>query len=149
MSFTVVFTHLPSAIFLALLPAPSSLFITVALLVARSALASMDQAPRSAFLSAVVLPEERTAVMGIVNTVKTLSQSSGPLITGVLAADGRFWIAFVVAGSLKASYDVAMLSMFASTPLAGEQRAAGRENGPRAQSDNDDDRSPEARITRA
>ncbi|EME47590.1 hypothetical protein DOTSEDRAFT_105592, partial [Dothistroma septosporum NZE10] len=109
---TMVFTHLPSAIFLALLPAPSSLFMTIVLLVARSVLSSMDQAPRSAFLSAVVLPEERTAVMGIVNTVKTMSQSSGPLITGALASDKRFWVAFVIAGSLKASYDLAMLSMF-------------------------------------
>lgn len=81
----------------------------------------MDQAPRSAFLSAVVLPEERTAVMGIVNTVKTSSQSAGPLITGVLASDSRFWIAFVVAGSLKAAYDLVMLGMFASTPLEGER----------------------------
>ncbi|EME86849.1 uncharacterized protein MYCFIDRAFT_109490, partial [Pseudocercospora fijiensis CIRAD86] len=109
---TMVFTHLPSAIFLALLPVPSSLFMTIVLLVARSSLASMDQAPRSAFLSAVVLPEERTAVMGVVNTVKTTSQSSGPLITGILAQGGRFWISFVVAGGLKASYDLAMLSMF-------------------------------------
>lgn len=87
----------------------------------------MDQAPRSAFLSAVVLPEERTAVMGIVNTVKTMSQSSGPLITGALAANSRFWISFVVAGSLKASYDVAMLYMFASTPLEGEDTKPSRD----------------------
>jgi len=90
----------------------------------------MDQAPRSAFLSAVVLPEERTAVMGIVNTVKTMSQSSGPLLTGLLAADQRFWIAFVVAGGLKASYDVAMLSMFRSTPLEGDREDARRQAQP-------------------
>lgn len=96
--------------------------MTIMLLVARSILSSMDQAPRSAFLSAVVLPDERTAVMGIVNTVKTMSQSSGPLITGTLASDQRFWIAFVLAGSLKASYDLAMLSMFVNTPLEGEPR---------------------------
>ena len=120
----VVFTHLPSAIFLALLPAPNSVFMTIVLLVARSSLSSMDQAPRSAFLSAVVLPEERTAVMGIVNTVKTLSQSSGPLITGTLASSKHFWIAFVLAGALKASYDLAMLYMFASTPLAGDRSKA-------------------------
>ena len=98
--------------------------MTIVLLVARSSLASMDQAPRSAFLSAVVLPEERTAVMGVVNTVKTMSQSSGPLITGVLAQGSRFWIAFVVAGGLKASYDLAMLSMFASTKLEGDRANA-------------------------
>ena len=61
----------------------------------------MDQAPRSAFLSAAVLPEERTVVIGVVNTAKSLSQSAGPLVTGVLAAGGRFSAAFVVAESLK------------------------------------------------
>ena len=59
----MVATHLPSSIFLALLPAPTGLPATICLLVARSILNSMDQAPRSAFLSVVVLPEERTAVM--------------------------------------------------------------------------------------
>jgi hypothetical protein len=75
----------------------------------------MDQGPRSAFLSAVVLPTERTAVMGVVNVVKTLSQSSGPVLTGWLASEGRFWVAFVVAGSLKISYDIGLLTMFAQT----------------------------------
>ena len=73
----------------------------------------MDQAPRSAFLSLVVLPEERTAVMGIVNILKTLSQSSGPTVTGILAGRDHFWVAFVVAGSLKAAYDLMLLAFFA------------------------------------
>lgn len=98
------------------------LWLTIVLLIARSSLAAMDQAPRSAFLSAVVLPEERTAVMGIVNTVKTMSQSSGPLITGVLAGGGRFWIAFTVAGALKAGYDIGMLTMFASRKIEGDRK---------------------------
>ncbi|TKA70890.1 hypothetical protein B0A55_08100 [Friedmanniomyces simplex] len=119
---TMVFTHLPSAIFLALFPLPPSLVITIILLVARASLSSMDQAPRSAFLSAVVLPEERTAVMGIVNTVKTMSQSSGPLITGTLAGGGRFWVAFVVAGALKASYDIGMLTMFVGMRIEGDRQ---------------------------
>lgn len=112
---TMVFTHLPSAVFLAILPAPHSLALTVVFLVARASLASMDQAPRSAFLSAVVLPNERTAVMGIVNTLKTTAQSGGPLVTGYLAGKDRFWIAFLVAGALKASYDLGMLVIFSGT----------------------------------
>lgn len=115
---TMVFTHLPSAIFLALLPLPRSLALTIVLLVSRSSLASMDQAPRSTFLSAVVLAEERTAIMGIVNTVKTASQSAGPLIAGSLADSDRFWIAFVLAGSLKASCDIGMLAMFKNVDLS-------------------------------
>ncbi|CAO2648402.1 Nn.00g076690.m01.CDS01 [Neocucurbitaria sp. VM-36] len=108
----MVFTHLPSSIFLGLLPVPPGLPLTICLLVGRSILNSMDQAPRSAFLSIVVLPEERTAVMGVVNILKTLSQSSGPSLTGVLAGHGRFWVAFVVAGSLKAAYDLMLLTFF-------------------------------------
>jgi hypothetical protein len=108
----MVITHLPSSIFLALLPVPSGLPLTICLLVGRSVLNSMDQAPRSAFLSLIVLPEERTAVMGVVNILKTLAQSSGPSVTGLLAGHGHFWVAFVVAGSLKAAYDVMLLVFF-------------------------------------
>jgi MFS family permease len=124
---TMVFTHLPSAILLALIPAAGSLALTIVLVVGRASLASMDQAPRSAFLSAVVKAEERTAVMGVVNTVKTFSQSSGPLITGLLAGGSKFWIAFLIAGALKTGYDLGMLSMFANLKLEGDARHEGRE----------------------
>jgi hypothetical protein len=123
---TMVFTHLPSAILLSLVPLPGSLAPTVFFLVVRASLASMDQAPRSAFLSAVVLPGERTAVMGVVNTVKTLSQSSGPLITGLMADGGRFWIAFLLAGSLKALYDLGLLTVFLNHKVEGEENVTGR-----------------------
>ncbi|KAI4140085.1 MAG: hypothetical protein L6R39_005961, partial [Caloplaca ligustica] len=64
---TMVFTHLPSAIFLALIPLPSNVRVAMTFLVLRSCTQNMDQAPRQAFLAAAVLPSERTAVMGIVN----------------------------------------------------------------------------------
>ena len=114
---TMVFTHLPSAIFLALLPVPRNLGMTVVLLFARASLNSMDQAPRSAFIAAVVRPEERTAVMGIVNVVKILAQSGGPSVTGLLAKSGVFWVAFVVAGVCKMCYDLGLLVLFVGTKL--------------------------------
>ena len=109
---TMVFTHLPSAIFLALIPLPSYAWMAMTFLILRSCMQNMDQAPRQAFLAAAVLPSERTAVMGAVNVVKTLSQSGGPVATGWLAGIGKFWIAFLIAGAMKASYDLAMLKMF-------------------------------------
>ena len=72
----------------------------------------MDVAPRAAFMAAIVLPQERTAIMGIVVVVKTTAQSLGPLITGVLVDKNLFWIAFILAGSLKACYDIGMLVLF-------------------------------------
>lgn len=50
--------------------------------------------------------------MGVVNILKTLSQSTGPSFTGVLAGHDHFWVAFVVAGSLKAVYDLLLLALF-------------------------------------
>ena len=108
----MVFTHLPSAIFLALIPIPNDVHLSLLFLILRSCSQSMDVAPRSAFLAAIVLPSERTAIMGLVNVVKTMAQSLGPLITGVLADRDLFWVSFVAAGSLKATYDLGLLAVF-------------------------------------
>ncbi|MCJ1380167.1 hypothetical protein MMC17_003270 [Xylographa soralifera] len=120
---TMVFTHLPSAIALSLIPVPSSLTGAIVFLVLRSCTQSMDVAPRSAFLADIILPNERTAVMGTINVVKTCSQSLGPSITGVLADHGLFWVAFVMAGSLKATYDLGMLAVFLGHEKREEEEA--------------------------
>ncbi|KAI9813615.1 MAG: para-aminobenzoate synthase, (PABA) [Pycnora praestabilis] len=133
---TMVTTHLPSAIFLLLTPLPPTLAPTILLIFLRSSLSSMDQGPRTVFLSTVVLPSERTAVMGIVNTVKTSAQSVGPLVTGVLAGRGvglgGFGGAFLVAGVLKGSYDLGMLVMFLGAKPR-EEDGEGAERGVREQ----------------
>ena len=123
----MVFTHLPSAIFLALIPIPQSLPLSLLFLVLRACTQSMDVAPRSAFLAAILLPAERTAVMGAVNVVKTTAQSLGPLITGVLASHGLFWVSFVCAGSLKASYDLGLLALFKNHERDQEARETANE----------------------
>jgi len=51
--------------------------------------------------------------MGLINVVKTSASSIGPSVTGLLAGRDLFWISFVVAGSLKATYDLGVLAMFA------------------------------------
>ena len=103
----------------------------------------MDVAPRSAFLAAVVLPNERTAVMGSINVVKTSAQSLGPFITGVLINSNLFWVAFVMAGSLKATYDLGMLAIFAGHKTheerAEEERRA-QETERLRESENPDER---------
>ena len=119
----MVFTHLPSAICLALIPIPSTLAGALVFLIGRSCTQVMDVAPRSAFLAAIVLPHERTAVMGTINVVKTCAQSLGPVITGVLGTHNHFWVAFVAAGSLKATYDLGLLALFAERKSREERNA--------------------------
>lgn len=116
---TMTFTHLPSAIFLGLVPLPpattSGTWTAMAFLSLRACTQSMDQAPRQAFLGAAVLPAERTAVLGVVNIVKTLAQAGGIGSTGVLAGAKLWVVMFTGAGVLKASYDLLMLWMFLGT----------------------------------
>lgn len=75
----------------------------------------MDVAPRSAFLAAALPADQRTAMMGLINVVKTCSTSIGPFVTGILADHGLFWVSFTTAGCLKAAYDIGMLLTFAGT----------------------------------
>lgn len=72
----------------------------------------MDQVLRQAFLASAVLPTERIGAMGIINVIKTLSHSVGPLIIGRLARAGKFWVAVVVAGCLEILYDVFLFFVF-------------------------------------
>jgi hypothetical protein len=106
----------------------------------------MDQAPRSAFLSVVVLAEERTAVMGVVNILKTLSQSGGPWLTGLLADNNRFWVAFAVAGSLKGAYDILLLVFFAGRVHQRGADATAATSGPAVQDPIDDGHADNPRI---
>lgn len=72
----------------------------------------MDVAPRQAFLSAVVASEERTSVMGIVNVVRTLASSAGPVLMGKFAAIRKMSLGFMVAGICKVIYDLGILASF-------------------------------------
>jgi MFS family permease len=114
---TMVFTHVPSSAAVLLFPFPKSIHLTVALFFLRTGLNNMDQAPRSAFIAAVVKPEERTAVMGITSMLRTLAATAGPSVTGILAGHNRFWIAFVAAGSLRLAYDLGLWAMFVNMKL--------------------------------
>lgn len=109
----MVFTHLPSTIALSLIPIPSALPLALAFLILRSCSQSMDVAPRSAFLAAALPKAQRTAIMGLINVVKTCTQSLGPLLTGILAEHQVFGHSFIIAGVLKAVYDIGILVCFA------------------------------------
>lgn len=114
---TMVFTHIPSSAAVLLFPAPNVFWMTIILLFVRAGLNNMDQAPRSAFIAAVVKPEERTAVMGFTGMWRTLSATAGPTITGFLASGDRFWIAFVASGAFRLTYDVGLYALFVNTKL--------------------------------
>ena len=67
--------------------------------------------------------------MGIVNIVKTSSQSVGPVITGYLAGAHNFWIACLVAGGLKIIYDLGILAAFVNHKTREEESEENYEAG--------------------
>jgi MFS family permease len=131
----MVFTHLPSSITSAFIPLPNSVGWTVSLLLFRAALNAMDQAPRTAFIAAVVRPEERTGVMGITSMVRTLAMSVGPSVTGLLAGNDRFWAAFVASGICRVSYDLGLWVLFVNVNV----KVGGGKNTDEARRDEDAD----------
>jgi MFS family permease len=118
---TMVFTHLPSSLASAFIPLPPTIGWTIFLLLFRAALNSMDQAPRTAFIAAVVQPEERTGVMGITSMVRTLAMSIGPSITGLLGHNGTFWAAFLATGICRVSYDLGLWVLFVNVKVDGKR----------------------------
>lgn len=123
---TMVFTHIPSSLAVLVFPLPQNQFLTFALLLLRMGLNNMDQAPRAALIAAVVKPEERTAVMGITSTLRTLANVTGPSFTGVLGDHNLFWVAFVVGGALRLAYDVGLFVLFINVQLYKHEPVAER-----------------------
>jgi Na+/melibiose symporter-like transporter len=124
---TMTFTHLPSAVLLGLIPFPSpgsiGTVVSMALLALRACTQSMDQAPRQAFLAAVMRPEERTAILGIVNIAKTLAQAGGIGTSGILAAQRSWRIMLGSAGLMKVTYDLLILWTFLHVPDREDEAA--------------------------
>ncbi len=109
---TMVFTHLPSNILLALVPFAPDLPVAIALLLARSALSQMDVPTRSSYLMAVVAPEERAAAASITAVPKTFAWAAGSLIAGYLMTLSTFGWPLVIAGIVKGAYDILLLVNF-------------------------------------
>jgi MFS family permease len=113
---TMVFTHLPSNLLLALVAVAPSLGVGLGLLLARSALSQMDVPARQAYLAALVDPGERTAAAGYTNAARHLVRPAGPALASVSMSMAA-GLPFLIAGGLKVAYDVALYLAFRRVPL--------------------------------
>lgn len=108
---TMVFTHLPSNLLLILLAFSPTLPVAVAVWWCRTALSQMDVPARQAYVAAMVEPQERVAAAAFTNTARYVSRPWGALLSGSLM-QVVIGAPFVVAGSVKAIYDVAIYFTF-------------------------------------
>jgi MFS family permease len=111
---TMVFTHLPSSVFLILTAFAPTVWIAFGLLILRSLLSQMDVPTRSSYVMAVVRPEERPAAASVTAVPRSLASAVAPLLSGWLLTVSPFGWPLVLAGTLKAAYDLTLLWQFSA-----------------------------------
>ncbi|WP_152712731.1 MFS transporter [Microvirga tunisiensis] len=111
---TMVFTHLPSSVFLILTAFAPTIWIAFGLLILRSLLSQMDVPTRSSYVMAVVRPEERPAAASVTAVPRSLASALAPLLSGWLLTMSPFGWPLVLAGTLKAAYDLTLLWQFSA-----------------------------------
>ena len=72
----------------------------------------MDVPVRTSYVMAVVTPEERPAAASVTNVPRSLASSVCPFDSGYLLRITNFGWPLIVAGSMKATYDLLLLHMF-------------------------------------
>jgi MFS family permease len=117
---TMVYTHLPSSLFLVLAGAMPTLPWAVFFLLLRAALSQMDVPARQAYVMAMVPREERAAAASVTNVPRSLASAVAPLLAGALLERSSFGWPLVCAGALKATYDLLIFSRFAHRRPAEE-----------------------------
>jgi MFS family permease len=72
----------------------------------------MDVPTRTSYVMAVVRPEERPAAASVTAVPRSLAAALAPLLSGWLFTVTLFGWPLVIAGGLKAAYDLALLWQF-------------------------------------
>jgi predicted MFS family arabinose efflux permease len=109
---TMVFTHLPSSVFLILVPFMPTLPLALVFLFLRSALSQMDVPARTSYVMAVVSAGERPAAASVTAVPRSLAAAVSPALAGYLLSLSPFGWPLILCGTLKITYDLLLLHMF-------------------------------------
>ena len=122
---TMVFTHVPSNVLLILVPFMPTLELAVIVLLARFSISQMDVPTRQSYTMAVVEPDERSAAAGVTGIARSIGASVSPLLAAPLVATaGLAALPFIIAGTLKITYDVLLYRSFRHIRPPEEQPGA-------------------------
>ncbi len=121
---TMVFTHIPSSIFLILMPLMPSLSLAIILLLLRFSISQMDVPTRQSYTMAVVAPDERSAASGVTSIARSVGAAISPSLAGILIGiPALINVPFFLCGGLKIIYDVALWWEFSAVKPPEEQKS--------------------------
>ncbi len=109
---TMVYSHLPSNLMTMSIPFMPNLATSSAVYMGRSLLSQMDVPTRQSYVMAIVEPEERSRVAGLINLPRSLTSAIGPTISGFVMQFLGPSLPFLLAGGVKAFYDIALYFNF-------------------------------------
>jgi len=109
---TMVFTHLPSSLFLIAVPFAPSLPWAVALFIAREGLVEMDVPTRQSYILAVVPPEERGFASGVTTFTRNVSYATAPAFAGWAMKGLSLASPLFLGGGIKIVYDIVLYTAF-------------------------------------
>ena len=109
---TMVWTHIPSSLFMIMAAIAPRLDVALGLLLARFALSQMDVPTRSSYVMAVVTAPERAAAASFTSVPRSLASAAGPAIAGLMFTGAYPALPLILCGVLKIVYDLALLWTF-------------------------------------
>ena len=118
---TMVYSHLPSNLMTMSIPFMPSLAASSAVYMGRSLLSQMDVPTRQSYVMAIVKPEERSRVAGLINLPRSLTSAIGPTIAGFVMQFMGSSLPFLFAGGVKVAYDLALYFNFRDVKPPEEQ----------------------------
>ena len=123
---TMVFTHLPSSIFLIAASFAPSARWAVALFLLRESLVEMDVPTRQSYVAAMVRPSERTFASGVTNLTRNMSWAISASVAGIFMQRVSLSFPLFLGGSLKIVYDLLLWRAFRHAAPPEELGAATR-----------------------
>jgi MFS family permease len=120
----MVFTHIPSSIFLMLMPLMPTLPLAITMLLLRFSISQMDVPTRQSYTMAVVAPDERSAASGVTAIARSVGAALSPSLTGIfLGIPALLSLPFFLCGGLKILYDLALWREFRAVKPPEEQKS--------------------------
>jgi MFS family permease len=109
---TMVFSHLPANMMMAVIPYMPTLETSLIFYLGRSLLSMMDVPTRQSYTMAIVKPEERSRFQALLNLPRSITMAIGPGIAAYVMQFVGISMPFLIAGIIKSFYDIALWFTF-------------------------------------
>jgi MFS family permease len=119
---TMVFTHIPSSLFLLTVTIAPTFPIAAALFLLREGLVEMDVPTRTSYVMAVVQDRERPFASGVTHLVRVAGWAIAPAIAGLAAGSAdSLAVPLWIGAGMKITYDVLLYAAFQGVRAPEEQ----------------------------